>query len=47
MRGSINGPVIIPGNVNASLLWQKVSTGQMPLVGKLSALEKAVIRDLD
>jgi len=45
MQGSLTGPVIIPGNADASLLWQKVRTGQMPLVGKLSDLEKAVIRD--
>ena len=28
---SDNGPVIIPGNHESSLLWQKVNSGAMPL----------------
>ena len=31
MRGSQNGPVIVPGSLESSLLWKKVSTRQMPL----------------
>ena len=31
MRGSQNGPVIVPGSLENSLLWKKVSTRQMPL----------------
>jgi len=30
MRGSHNGPVVIPGKLDESLLWKKVSTKQMP-----------------
>ena len=31
MRGSQNGPVIVKGSLEGSLLWQKVSTREMPL----------------
>ncbi|MCH2201855.1 MAG: PSD1 and planctomycete cytochrome C domain-containing protein [Fuerstiella sp.] len=31
MRGSQNGPVIVKGSLEKSLLWQKVSTREMPL----------------
>lgn len=31
MRGSQNGPVVVRGSLEASLLWQKVSTREMPL----------------
>ncbi|MDA1052921.1 MAG: DUF1553 domain-containing protein [Planctomycetota bacterium] len=31
MRGSQNGPVVVKGSLEASLLWQKVSTREMPL----------------
>ena len=31
MRGSQNGPVIIPGSPKKSLLWKKISTREMPL----------------
>ncbi|MBN79751.1 MAG: hypothetical protein CMJ70_06395 [Planctomycetaceae bacterium] len=37
LRGSQNGPVIVPGSLENSLLWQKVSTREMPL--KLFKLE--------
>jgi hypothetical protein len=30
LRGSHNGPVIVPGNLDESLLWRKVSARQMP-----------------
>ena len=31
MRGSQNGPVVVKGSLEKSLLWQKVSTLEMPL----------------
>ena len=31
MRGSQNGPVIVKGSLENSLLWKKVSTREMPL----------------
>ena len=31
LRGSQNGPVIVPGSLEQSLLWKKVSTREMPL----------------
>ncbi len=31
MRGSQNGPVVVPGSLEESLLWKKVSTREMPL----------------
>ncbi|NQV24557.1 MAG: DUF1553 domain-containing protein, partial [Rhodopirellula sp.] len=29
-RGSQNGPVVVPGSLDESLLWKKVSSGEMP-----------------
>ncbi|MCH2398575.1 MAG: DUF1549 domain-containing protein, partial [Pirellulales bacterium] len=37
LRGSQNGPVIVPGSLEKSLLWKKISTREMPL--KLFKLE--------
>ena len=37
LRGSQNGPVIVPGSLEESLLWTKISTREMPL--KLFKLE--------
>ena len=48
MRGSQNGPVVVPGSLERSLLWQKVSTREMPLKLfklKLSDAEIETIRD--
>ena len=47
MRGSQNGPVIVPGAPEESLLWKKVSTREMPLelfALKLSDAEIDTIR---
>jgi mono/diheme cytochrome c family protein len=47
MRGSQNGAVIVKGSPEQSLLWQKVSTREMPLAQfklKLSDAEIATIR---
>lgn len=44
MQGSENGPVIVPGDAEASVLWQQVSTGRMPMIGELSELDKETIR---
>ncbi|MDA1013931.1 MAG: PSD1 and planctomycete cytochrome C domain-containing protein [Planctomycetota bacterium] len=47
MRGSQNGAVIVPGSLEKSLLWKKVSTREMPLAIfklKLSDAEIATIR---
>lgn len=44
MAGSQNGPVIIPGNANDSLLVQKISSGEMPKRGpKLTPAQVQVI----
>ncbi len=44
MRGSVNGPVVIPGNPQRSRLVQMVRPGQMPYGGPpLTADEIAVI----
>ena len=44
MAGSDNGPVIVPGKLDESLLWEMVSTRQMPMVGELSELDRETIR---
>lgn len=44
LRGGDNGPAIKPGSPENSLLWESVSTGQMPPNGKLTDEEKKVIR---
>lgn len=47
MRGSQNGPVIVPGSPETSLLWKKISTREMPLAQfklKLSDAELETVR---
>lgn len=43
MAGGLNGPVVAPGEPNASALWTQVQSGAMPLVGELSDEDKALI----
>ena len=43
LKGSVNGPVIEPGDAENSRLWEMVSTGKMPLIGQLSDEEKSII----
>ena len=46
MEGSDNGPVIIPGNANDSLLVQKLIEGKMPKRGpKLTSAQIQIIMD--
>jgi hypothetical protein len=45
LNGSTQGEVIAPGDPENSMLWQQLSAGKMPLVGRLSATELALIRD--
>ncbi|RME60643.1 MAG: hypothetical protein D6790_08945, partial [Caldilineae bacterium] len=45
MDGSKSGPVIVPGDPEASLLWSQVVTGVMPMVGELSPEQKRLIYD--
>ena len=47
MRGSQNGPVIVPGSAEKSLLWKKISSREMPLAQfklKLSDAELDTVR---
>ncbi|MEZ4870483.1 MAG: c-type cytochrome domain-containing protein [Caldilineaceae bacterium] len=44
MQGSSRGAVVIPGDPEASVLWQMVGSGKMPLIGELSPEDKALIR---
>ena len=46
MAGSENGPVIVPGDPNASLLVEKISKGEMPERGpRLTPVQIQVIVD--
>jgi len=45
LAGSSSGPVVIPGDSEASILWQQVESGQMPLVGELKPEERDLIRE--
>lgn len=45
MEGSENGPVIVPGDPEASTLWKMVGSGAMPLVGELSPEQKRLVFD--
>ena len=45
MAGSVGGPVLVPGNPDASRLWTMVRDGRMPLGGKLTEEEKALLRE--
>ena len=44
MEGSENGPVIVPGDPENSLLWRQIRDNIMPLVGELDAVEKEKVR---
>ncbi len=44
MRGSSSGDVVIPGDSEASILWQQVDSGKMPLIGELKPEERELIR---
>jgi hypothetical protein len=44
MAGSQNGPVVVPGNPDASKLWEMVSQGKMPVTGPLPDAEKELVR---
>ena len=44
MAGSDNGPVVVPGKLDESRLWELVSTRQMPMIGELSDLDLATIK---
>ncbi len=44
LRGSLRGPVVVPGDAENSVLWQMISSGQMPLIGQLTLSEKAAVR---
>jgi len=44
MAGSQNGPVIVPGDPDASKLWEMVSQGKMPATGPLPLDEQAIVR---
>ena len=46
LAGSQNGPVIVPGDANDSLLIQKVTAGKMPKRGpKLTPAQIQIITD--
>src|SRR5262245_36836874 len=45
LRGGTKGPAIVPGEGSKSLLYQRVSNGEMPVGGKpLSRAERALIK---
>jgi hypothetical protein len=43
MEGSLNGPVVVPGDPEASKLWQMVGTGKMPLTGALPLEQQQIV----
>ena len=45
MAGGKSGPAVIPGDSANSLLWTQIESGKMPMVGELSAVDKAMVRD--
>jgi hypothetical protein len=45
MAGGVGGPVVVPGNPDASRLWTLVRDGKMPMGGTLSDEEKQLIRE--
>jgi hypothetical protein len=45
MQGGSRGTVVKPGDAEGSVLWQQVESGRMPMIGRLSPDEKALIRD--
>ncbi len=44
MAGSQNGPVVVPGDPDASKLWEMVSQGKMPATGPLPLNEQELVR---
>ena len=45
LKGGKNGPAIVPGSLQKSLLWEKVAGGKMPPKQPLSAPEKNLLRE--
>lgn len=45
MAGSTNGPVVVPGNPEASKLWEMIGAGKMPLTGPLPMEERQLVYD--
>lgn len=45
LAGGQSGPVVVPGDPDASKLWLQVRSGAMPLVGELSDAEKSLVYD--
>jgi hypothetical protein len=45
MAGGAGGPVVAPGNPDASRLWIMIRDGKMPVGGKLAEEEKTLIRE--
>ncbi len=43
-RGGKSGPAIVPGQVEESLLWERVESDEMPPKVPLPAAEKALLR---
>ncbi|MCO5212141.1 MAG: PQQ-dependent sugar dehydrogenase [Caldilinea sp.] len=44
MAGSQNGPVVVPGDPDASKLWEMVGSGRMPATGPLPLPEQELVR---
>lgn len=44
-RGGEHGPVVVPGNLEESLLWQRIVKGEMPPDEPLSEAEQSVLRE--
>jgi len=44
MAGGQNGPVVVPGDPEASKLWEMVSQGKMPATGPLPVAEQELVR---
>src|SRR5258706_1377528 len=44
MAGSSSGPVVAPGKPERSLLWKMIDSGQMPMGGKLTDVEKQMVK---
>lgn len=45
MAGSQNGPVVVPGNPDASKLWEMIGQGKMPATGPLPDAERQLVRE--
>ncbi len=45
ITGGDSGPAVVPGNVGESLLWQRVSAGEMPPTAALPADEQRLLRE--